>query len=203
MNEILILFAHPRYEKSRANRTLLKDIGRVEGVTLHDLYEEYANFNVDAERERTLLLDHQVIIWQHPFYNYGPPALMKQWVDMVLEYGWAHGKGGNYLKDKTILNVLTTGGTREFYASGGHGATLREFLAPLEQTARLCGMIYLPPFVMHGTYLLGDKEMGAYRQSYHSLLARLKSGKCNPEIVGQYEYINDWLDTTAISEPNE
>jgi glutathione-regulated potassium-efflux system ancillary protein KefG len=181
---------------------LLKDIGRVEGVTLHDLYEEYANFNVDAESERGFLLDHQVIIWQHPFYNYGPPALMKQWVDMVLEYGWAHGRG-DYLKEKTVLHVLTTGGTRNIYASGGHGATLREFLAPFERTARLCGMIYLPPFVMHGTYLLGDKEMETYRQSYHSLLARLKNGWYDPEIVGQYEYINDWLDSIALSETNE
>lgn len=173
---------------------LLKDIGRLDGVTLHDLYEEYPDFNVDVEREKTLLLRHQVVVWHHPFYMYGPPALLKQWVDLVLEHGWAHGKGGGHLKDKVIFNALTAGGTRDVYASGGYnGFTVRQFLVPFEQTARLCGMIYLPPFVVHGTYLLSDKEMEAHRQLYHFLLKRLISGECRPEIIRFHDYLNDWL----------
>jgi len=179
---------------------LLKEIERLDGVTLHDLYEEYADFNVDVEREKTLLLGHQIIIWHHPFYMYGPPALLKQWVDLVLEYGWAHGKGGDYLKDKIIFNVLTAGGTRDVYAAGGHnGFTVREFLAPFEQTACLCGMIYLPPFVVHGTYLLSDKEMQAYGQLYHFLLQQLIRGECRPETIRPHEYLNDWLAAQNVS----
>ena len=52
MNKILILFAHPRFEKSKTNRALLKNIGRLEGVTLNDLYEQYPDFNIDVDREK-------------------------------------------------------------------------------------------------------------------------------------------------------
>jgi hypothetical protein len=52
MNNMLILFAHPRYKKSRANRRLLGEIKKLEGVSFHDLCEEYADFNIDVERER-------------------------------------------------------------------------------------------------------------------------------------------------------
>jgi glutathione-regulated potassium-efflux system ancillary protein KefG len=194
VNNILILFAHPRFEKSRANRALLKNIGHLTGVTLHDLYEEYPDFNIDVEREKALLLDHQAIVWHHPFFSYGVPALLKQWIDLVLEYGWAHGEGGEYLRGKTIFNVLTAGGTREVYAPGGHnGYVIREFLRPFEQTARLCNMIYLPPFVVHGTYLLTDQEMDAYGRLYLFLLERLAREESTPEALQQYEYMNDWL----------
>jgi glutathione-regulated potassium-efflux system ancillary protein KefG len=55
MNKILILFAHPRFEKSKTNRALLKNIERQEGVTLNDLYEQYPDFNIDIDREKELL----------------------------------------------------------------------------------------------------------------------------------------------------
>ncbi|NWF56737.1 MAG: NAD(P)H-dependent oxidoreductase [Syntrophaceae bacterium] len=194
MNRVLILFAHPRFEKSRANRALLEEVGSLTHIRLHDLYEEYPDFNVDVEREKALLLDHPIIIWQHPIYMYGAPPLLKQWIDLVLEYGWAHGKEGNRLRGKKILNALTAGGTRDVYARGGHnGYPLREFLAPFEQTARLCKMIYLPPFVVHGTYLLTDGQMKAYGQLYRALLERLTREECNLDTLRQYEYLNDWL----------
>ena len=55
MNKILILFAHLRFEKSKINRALLKNIGRLEAVTLNDLYEQYPDFNIDIDREKELL----------------------------------------------------------------------------------------------------------------------------------------------------
>jgi glutathione-regulated potassium-efflux system ancillary protein KefG len=194
MERILVLFAHPRFEKSRMNRALLGSIEDMAEVTLHDLYEEYPDFNVDTGREQSLLLEHQVIIWHHPFYMYGVPALLKQWIDLVLEYGWAHGKDGDNLKGKLIFNALTAGGTRDVYSEGSHnGFTVRTFLAPFEQTARLCKMVYLPPFVVHGTHLLTDKEVGVYRGLYRLLLQRLVQGECRPETIGRYDYLNDWL----------
>lgn len=194
LNRVLILFAHPRFEKSRANRALLKDIGYLPNIQLHDLYEEYPDFNVNVEREKALLLEHQIIIWHHPIYMYGVPPLLKQWIDLVLEYGWAHGKKGNHLKDKIVCNALTAGGTRDVYARGSHnGFTIREFLAPLEQTACLCKMVYLPPFVVHGTYLLTDKDLESYSRLYRILLERLTQGEYNLGTLRMYEYLNDWL----------
>ena len=194
MNKILILFAHPRFEKSKTNRALLTNIGQIEGVTLNDLYEQYPDFNIDVDLEKESLLKHQIIIWHHPFYMYSAPALLKQWIDLVLEHGWAHGKNGDNLKNKIIFNVITSGGTREVYAANGHNRfTIREFLFPFEQTATLCKMIYLPPFAVQGTYLLTAAALKSHVTMYHTLLERLVKGDFDVEALKKVEFLNDWI----------
>jgi glutathione-regulated potassium-efflux system ancillary protein KefG len=198
MNKILILFAHPRFEKSRTNRILLDKIEEQPGVTLNDLYEQYPDFNIDVERETALLSEHEVIIWHHPFYMYSAPAMLKQWMDLVLEYGWAHGSQGNALKDKLVFNTITAGGTRQVYLPDAHNRfTIRQFLAPFEQTANLCKMIYLPPFVVHGTHLLTDEALAEHAHLYRLLLTRLSNNELSADTVRQYEYLNDWLLTAS------
>ncbi|MEN6434161.1 MAG: NAD(P)H-dependent oxidoreductase [Smithella sp.] len=194
MNKILILFAHPRFEKSKTNRALLKDIDSIDGVTLNDLYEQYPDFNIDTDREKELLLTHQIIIWHHPFYMYSAPALLKQWIDLVLEHGWAHGRGGDNLNNKIIFNVITSGGTREVYAANAFNRfTIREFLVPFEQTATLCKMIYLPPFAVQGTHLLTAEALQFHIKMYHTLLEKLVKGKFDIETLKKVEFLNDWI----------
>ena len=57
------------------------------------MYEKYPDFNIDVDYEKKLLEKNQIIIWQHPFYWYSAPPLLKQWIDLVLEFGWAYGPG--------------------------------------------------------------------------------------------------------------
>lgn len=192
---VLILFAHPRFEKSRVNRALLSTLPVSDTLTLHDLYELYPDYNIDVEAEKQLLLTHDVLIWHHPFYMYSAPAILKQWLDLVLEYGWAHGAGGDFLKDKTAFNVITTGGTRETYRSDGFNRfTIREFLCPFEQTARLCKMTYLPPFAVQGTYRLTDAELSRHAADYGFLLQHLSAGAYGREEMEQFAFLNDWID---------
>ena len=194
MNKILILFAHPRFEKSKTNRALLDNVNGIEGVTLNDLYEQYPDFNIDIHREKELLLEHQIIVWHHPFYMYGAPAMLKQWIDLVLEHGWAHGKNADNLKGKIAFNVITAGGTREAYTVNSYNRfTIREFLVPFDQTASLCKMIYLPPFAVMGTYLLTPESLKSHAVLYQTLLERLVKGDFEMEELKRVEFLNDWL----------
>jgi glutathione-regulated potassium-efflux system ancillary protein KefG len=62
-------------------------------------------------------------------------------VDLVLEHGFAYGDQGTALKGKTALWLISTGGGQAAYTEDGYaGFTVRQLLAPFEQTARLCGM---------------------------------------------------------------
>ncbi|ABG60310.1 NAD(P)H-dependent oxidoreductase [Cytophaga hutchinsonii] len=192
MKKVLILFAHPRMEKSRANTTLLKHIPSAENITFHDLYELYPDFNIDVEAEKQLLLLHDIIIWQHPFYWYSCPPLMKQWIDMVLEFGWAYGPGGTALKDKIIFNAITTGGANATYNAGGHNRfTMQEYLRPFEQTAHLCKMIYFPPFLVQGSHRLTDEELQRFSQQYVILLTKMSQGNFEEAHMKDITFLNE------------
>lgn len=173
---VLILFAHPILERSRVNRRLLDGVRDLAGVTVHDLYEEYPTFAVEAPREQALLAAHDVVVLQHPFYWYSAPALLKEWLDLVLELGWAYGPGGTALRGKVMLNAITTGGSADAYQPDGKNRfTLRQLLTPFEQTAHLCGMIYLAPFVVHGALRLDDAaDVGPHVDAYRALLTALR-----------------------------
>lgn len=178
MRKVLILFAHPRLEKSRINRCLLDSVPKDIPITVNDLYERYPDFNIDIEAEKKLLLEHDVMVWQHPFYWYSCPPLLKQWIDMVLELGWAYGPGGTQLAGKEILSVITTGGTAEAYTHEGRNRfTIEELLAPFNQTAYLCKMTYLPPFAVQGTHRLTDTDLDLEAIRYSSLLRSLTADK--------------------------
>ncbi len=176
---VLVLFTHPALQKSRINRHLAAAAKQVAGVTFHDLYEAYPDLHVDVPREQDLLLAHDIIVTQYPFFWYNCPALMKEWLDVVLEYGFAYGHEGTKLHGKKILAALTTGGGEHAYARDGHNHfTMRELLAPFEQTARLCGMQWLPPFIVHGTIRLTDERViASHAAAYAKLLGDLRDGK--------------------------
>ena len=196
-NRILVLFAHPLFEKSKVHKSLVNHIAS--GITFHDLYETYPEFNIDVQREKQMLLDHDIIIWQHPIYWYSCPPLLKQWIDMVLEAGWAYGPGGTALQGKSVFQVLTTGGARTTYKPDGfHHNTLREFLTPFTRTAGLCLMNYLPPFVVHGTHRITEEETTALAQEYAFILDHFRTRPVDLEILAKYEYLNDWFTENRI-----
>jgi glutathione-regulated potassium-efflux system ancillary protein KefG len=171
---VLILFAHPALHRSRVNRYLCEAVRAVPGVTFHDLYEAYPDSFIDVDREQTLLREHDVIVWQHPFFWYSSPAILKEWQDLVLELGFAYGEGGTALAGKRALTAITTGGPADSYDRAGFNRyTVRELLAPFEQTARLCGMEYLDPFVIHATHQLARAEIMAAAERYRSRIEEL------------------------------
>lgn len=193
MKKVLILFAHPRFEKSRANKALLKNLYGQEEITIHDLYELYPDFNINVAHEKELLLAHQIIVWHFPFYMYGPPAIIKQWIDLVLEHGWAHGNEGRKLEGKLIFTAITTGGTRESYSRGGFNRhAIAELLTPLEQTAHLCRMTWLPPFMVQGTYRQTESMLADHADHYRQALLDLAHSP-PPDDLKNYEFLNDWV----------
>jgi glutathione-regulated potassium-efflux system ancillary protein KefG len=189
MRRILILFAHPVLERSRVNRRLLAAVRDLAGVTVHDLYEAYPTLYVDAKREQRLLVDHDVIVFQHPFYWYSTPAILKEWQDLVLEHGWAYGHGGTQLRGKITFNAITTGGPEAAYRRGGYNRfTVRELLAPWDQTAHLCGMRFLAPFAVHAALrVTGDDDVAPARAAYRQLIEALRDDRIDLERAASVE----------------
>ena len=194
-NKILILFAHPLFEKSHAHKAMVKNIPNSEHITFHDLYELYPEFNIDIKKEQELLNNHNIIIWQHPMYWYSCPPMIKQWIDLVLEYKWAYGSEGNQLEGKFIFQAITTGGREQNYcATGRDRFTIYELLEPFNQTAQVCKMHYLPPYVIHGTFSMNDDDYEKTGENYGQLLNRLLENPIDKKKFANLQYLNDWME---------
>jgi len=185
------------------NRRLLGALRDVENVTIHDLYEAYPTMSIDVAREQELMLANDVIVFQHPFYWYSVPSILKEWQDLVLEHGWAYGAGGTKLKDKITLNAISTGGPANAYQKGGYNRfTVRELLAPWEQTANLCGMQFLAPFVVHAALrVASDDDLAQRREDYRRLICALRDSRVDLEKAARGENLAEELD--AITAPRE
>lgn len=192
--KILILFAHPAMHKSRVNKKMTEAVQDLKGVTFRNLYEEYPDFQIDIKKEQQYLLDHDLIVWHHPFYWYSAPAILKEWIDLVLEHGFAYGREGKALAGKEVISVITTGGRREAYQSGGFNQfTINQFLAPFNRTVTLCNMTYLPPFVIHGSHLFEEEAIEQAAVDYKNMLTALRDSLFSTEDISNHEYLNDLL----------
>lgn len=160
MARLLVTYAHPNHRASSANRPMAEAARSVEGITFVDLYATYPRYNIDVGTEQERLLNADVIMLQFPFFWYSTPSLLKEWIDLVLEHGFAYGNGGDRLAGKTLMLALTAGGADEAYTPNGYQHyPLRTFLTPLEQTARLCEMKFTAPYVLYGS--IKAPSMGA------------------------------------------
>lgn len=150
MPAVLHLLAHPGLATSRVNAAMWTRASDIAGVTREDLFARYPRYDIDIPAEQARLLAHDVIVLQFPLFWYSGPALLKEWIDLTLEHGFAYGHGGDRLHGKVLQLAVTTGGTSDAYRAGGHNHhEIRTFLTPFEQTARLSGMRFAAPYVLH------------------------------------------------------
>lgn len=167
----LVLLAHPNLAGSRVNSTLAGAVRDLEGVTVRDLATVRSETGFDVADEQRLLVEHDTIVLQFPWYWYSVPGILKEWMDQVLLHGFAYGREGTRLHGKTLQVVTTTGGPDESYRIGGHNRfTMTELMRPIDATAHLCGMRMAEPFVVHGVHGIDDAALEAYGGRYRALL---------------------------------
>lgn len=194
MEKILIILAHPAIHKSRVNRDLINAVSDLENVFVNDLYDHYPDFFINVKREQELLQNHDIIVWHHPLYWYSCPAILKEWMDLVLEHDFAYGRNGTRLYGKKVLNAITTGGSAEVYSEKGKNHyTIHQFLVPFLQTANLCGMQYFAPFVIHGAHMLNKRGVDFYAQKYKKAIIALRDGRFTTDQLAITSYLNDLI----------
>lgn len=160
MKNTLIIIAHPNYKKSSANKAIVDALrDRIKNSSVRNLAELYPDFNIDIKKEQEALLKTDHVIFQFPFYWYSIPPILKQWIDVVLTYGFAYGEGGDKLKGKSFIVSTTTGTPIEAYTGDGMNRhTMEEFLYPIKQTAKLCLMDYKDPIYSHSMIAWKDED---------------------------------------------
>ena len=176
MSKLIVYMAHPAQQHSRANAAMAERAREVADITFVDLYAEYPRFDIDIDAEQARLLAHDVILLQFPMFWYSTPSIVKEWLDLVLEHGFAYGTDGDKLAGKTMMLAVTAAGPADAYTTDGYQHfPMRTFLTPLEQTAHLCKMKFSPPYVLYASLRAPeDGRIDPHADGYRALLEAVR-----------------------------
>jgi len=168
----LYMVFHPNLEHSKVNKIWYEQVAESSAVTtVRDIGSEYPDFNYNIEKEHKLLLDHDRIIFQFPFYWYNMPWQLKKYFDEIFSFNFAYGPEGDKLKNKEFQVISSVGGAVDSYTPGGYqNFTASEFYRPLQQTAFLSRMKYLPPYFMYSAVAADEIEIKQYGEKIISLI---------------------------------
>ena len=167
----LIVFAHPALEKATVAPAMLNAAGMLPYFPVRDLYDLYPDMTIDVLAEQVAMAVSDFVVLQFPLYWYSVPALLKEWLDLVWVPGWAYGRGGRVLTGKTLACAFSAGESGNAYGpEGANRFTIAELMRPWEQTAALCGMRWIPPFVIHGAGDLDNAALEAEAARYRRWL---------------------------------
>lgn len=142
----LIIVTHPDIENSIINKRWIEELSKhPKEYTIHELYKEYPDSNIDVKREQKLVESHQNLVFQFPIFNFSSPSLLKKWIDDVLIYGWSYGKnGGDKLQNRKIALAVSAGiREKDYRADGKYHYTLEQILVPFKMLFK---------FYCHGDY---------------------------------------------------
>lgn len=193
-NKILIVFAHPLYEKSRINKIINTYIPSTDEITFHDLYELYPEFEIDIQLERQLILEHDIIVWQFPLYWYSCPALMKQWMDMVLHFKNKDDLDINSMSQKAILPIISVGEMQKTFLDNTPDETsIFDYLLPFKRIVEFSNMKYYPPLLIKISKLSSMEDIYKKGEQYRYVLEGLVSNFISHRELNQFKSLNDWI----------
>ncbi|WP_350284999.1 NAD(P)H-dependent oxidoreductase [uncultured Croceitalea sp.] len=137
----MVIVTHPNKAASKINKSWINELKKhPHDFTIHSLYDSYPSLNFDVDKEQSLLLAHDEIIFQFPFHWFSTPFALKKYIDEVLTYGWAFGPNGDKIKGKKIHFAVSTGGKRESY-EGASVLSVSELLNDITLSFQYCGCV--------------------------------------------------------------
>lgn len=164
----VVIFAHPNPENSttKINKFVTNTIKEYGNFEIRDLYKLYPDFKINIESEKKAILETKNIIFEFPLYWYSSPAILKEWIDKVLQHNWAYGE--NFaLRNKNFYIIVTTGGSEEYYEKND---MIEEILLPIIKTAEYVKMNYKGTLLL-STNLNQDKR----KQKINDFLSKIKN----------------------------
>lgn len=146
--------------------------------------EAYARGEVEPEvrREQESLAAAELLVLQFPLWWYGPPAMLKGWVDRVLQTGFAQGEfdettrlprryGDGPLMDRKALIIVTAGDDQRTLGPRGVSGDLESLLFPLTHGA--LWYVGIEALDLHVVYDADDIDGEGRRQQAERLTTRI------------------------------
>ncbi len=175
MSKVLVVVGHPNLSSSSYNSRLADAVKSLPNVTVHKVD---ANYPINMQAEQNLLVNHDVVVLQFPMHWYSTPAILKEWIDKVITFGFAFGPGGDKLEKKKILLAVTTGGAAASYNKSVYGFTAEETLVSLKGLCTYVRAEYKGLFLVNGCmpgqdFTISENDFAKKLEEYKKLIASL------------------------------
>ncbi|XP_032318311.1 ribosyldihydronicotinamide dehydrogenase [quinone] isoform X3 [Camelus dromedarius] len=162
VSDLYAMDFEPRATRNDITGTLSNPETFSYGVEVYEAYKKAA-LSSDIVQEQKKVQEADLVIFQFPLYWFSVPAILKGWMDRVLCQGFAFDLPGFYddgfLKGKSAILSLTTGGTAEMYSKTGVSGDFRYFLWPLQHGAlHFCGFKVLAPQISFAPEFASEEE---------------------------------------------
>ena len=141
----------------------------------------------DVEAEIDKLLSCDLLVVHFPLWWFGPPAILKGWMDRVFVYGRVYRSQMRYdagiCAGKKMIACVTTGANEDSCAHNGREGDTRLHLWPTLFAFRYLGFDVLDPAIFHGVggvaFIEGELEglstLDAYSNRWTQTLTSLGS----------------------------
>jgi putative NADPH-quinone reductase len=139
MSKTLMILAHPKIEESIGNKIISEAIANQENTELRHLDKLYPDFKINIEAEQEALLSADTIIFQYPLFWYSTPAILKEWIDQVIQYGFAFGADSYKLEGKKMIVSFTIGSPVKDYPN----EIIQKITFAFQGLASYCKMNYV------------------------------------------------------------
>jgi len=146
---------------------------------------EEGAFSPDLAREQDRLFWAELVIFQFPLWWFGPPAILKAWIDRVLAFGLLYDLShrfdrGRLLGRRAMLSV-TTGGTTARFSDDGLYGDVERVLYPLHRgVLQYLGLGVLEPYVAYAASRSDEAGRVALLDAYAERLRGLADEPTRP-----------------------
>ena len=172
----LVILVHPDMENSKINKKWKEELEKYpDKITVHELYKEYPDWNINIEKEQELITKHDNIIFEFPLYWYSSPPILKKWLDDVLSFNWAYGNEYR-LKGKNIGFAVSVGGPKKEYSkTGSVRFSMDEILVPFEATVKYIKANLISHYILFdATESLNEKKLLESAEGYVKHIFNIK-----------------------------
>ena len=148
----------PQHYGDRADRE------RFHAQTEQRYNAEHHSTPADVVEEQERLLGCDVLVVHFPLWWFGPPAILKGWMDRVFVYGAVYRGAMRYdagiCRGKKMLACITTGASAESCSYNGREGDTRLMAWPIVFPFRYIGFDVLQPVIFHGVGGVASIEVG-------------------------------------------
>lgn len=151
MKNILVIAGHGNFDASTANNTLLDELAaRYPEAEIRRLSRLYPDFNIDVAAEQAAIVKADVVVFQFPLNWYQTPAILKQWMDQVLAYGFAYGTGAQMGGKKFVVSYTAAAPDECYVGEAAAFVNFEHILDLFRASAKMCGMDFAGAVVENG-----------------------------------------------------